>query len=597
MFTKTDKMQIAIYHINNDYKEKYGNWDSVIDLIIECAQNSKNPKVYEKQDLRAGISKFKTRLYLCDGELYSLKKISNFYSSIVDGHSPILSATKKDVSTLFFIYDEDELFVIPTGLGYFTIQDFIDYDFGLKIMSGIIDKTSNAIKNISYKSISGQVAFNTRMFRNEYSLLNEDEFGKLFNEICAVIPKETFIEKLGLNNDFSKKDITCTGKSAFKITKTIDTKQLFNIIDKLKPLLQQSEDIFNSVKYISNKGSDKDKLNLLNKELLKRIYEDIKEGKSELPFDISHREYRQYHTAAHFQIFYNDKPIYKEKLDEPPSNFQFLLDVAESDTVVLSDFETFCEFIGKIDIYSYDASEYNILTRGKFIKHISGEITLDGKTYFYINERWMQLEDRFIDDLNRNCREYLINFFDNTILDTEWVDDEDIPDENKYIDRVCSNDENCIKIHPIKTSEQLELCDIIKKTDSGDIQLIYIKDGFNNSIRDLTSQVAISQQRILEMQKGNNYEILSDYYDRICYSKNGSTLSNYSKEDFIEMFKRDNLTFVLAFRPTSNKGHTFMNEPEKFKSNIAKYSLIHALKEISILDMTFNIKLCEIKNY
>ena len=195
-----------------------------------------------------------------------------------------------------------------------------------------------------------RVAFNTRMFRSEYSLLNEDDFGKLFNEICAVIPKESFIKKLGLSDDFSKKNITCIGKSAFKITKTIDIKQLFNIIIKLKPLLEQSKDIFNSVKYINNRGADKDKLNQLNEKLINEIYGYIKAGKSELPFEIAHRDYKRYHMASHFQIFYNNKPMYEEKMDEPPADFQFLIDAVDMDAVVLSDFETFCEFIDKIEI-------------------------------------------------------------------------------------------------------------------------------------------------------------------------------------------------------------------------------------------------------
>lgn len=596
MLTKTDKMQIAIYRINSDYKEKYGDWETVIDLIINNAREAKNSKEYQLQTLKEDISDLKTQLYFCDGEPYPLRKLSNFYSSITKAEEPILSATKNDISTLFFIYDDDELFVVPTGLGYFTIQEYIDYDFGLKIMSGLIDKTSNYVKNISYKSISGQVAFSTRMFRSEYSLLNEDNFGKLFNEICAVIPKEQFNEKLGLGDDFTKKDITCTGKSVFKITKTIDTTQLFNIIKKLKPLLTEAEDIFNSVKYISNKGVDKVKIALLNETLLRTVYDKIKDGNIQLPFDISHRDYKQYHTASHFQIFYNGKPMYDEKLDEAPTDFQFLLDAADTDAVVLSDFMQFCEFIDKVEIYSYDSSESRVLTRGKLIKHLCGEIQYEGKTYFYIDERWMQLEDRFIEDLNHNCKEYLQVFFDNDILCTKWlVNDESISDENAYIDKICSNDESCIKIHPVKTSEQLELCDIIRR-NGDEIQLIYIKDGFNHSIRDLTSQVWISLQRISEMQKGNNYSILSAYYDNICNSNNGSTLNNYSKDDFIDMFKRNKISFVLAFRPTTHIGDTFMETPERFQSNIAKYSLIHTLKEISILDVHYDIKLCEIKN-
>lgn len=589
-------MQISIYHINNEYREEYDNWDTVIDYIIECAQNAKNSKTYINQNLKHSISKWHTRLYLCNSEEYPLKRLSNFYSSIVDDDQPILSATKKDISTLFFIYDEDDMFVVPTGSGYFSIQDFLDYDFGLKIMSSIVDKNSSTIKNISYKSISGQVAFNNRMFRNEYSLLNEDDFGKLFNEICATISKEKFIKTLGLKDDFLKKDIICTGKSSFKISKTITVEQLFEIITKIKPLLQQAEDIFNSVKYINNKGTDKIKLIALNQELLKTIYDGIKNGNAQLPFDISHREYQLYHTASSFQIYYDGKPVYKEKLDEPPNDFQFLIDAANLDTIVLSDFESFCEFVDKIEIFSYNVSSTLSLTHNKFIKHINGEILFEGKTYFYIGEKWMQLEDKFIDGLNKNCEEYLNRYFDNSILTTVWdLNNQSIKDENDYINKVCADDSDCIKIHPNKTREQLELCDIIKKSNDN-VQLIYIKDGFNHSIRDLTSQVNISQQRILEMNKSGNYSILEEYYEHIINSNNNSILSNYSKEEFIEMFKKDDLTFVLAFRPTSHKGYTFKDNPSKFDSNIAKYSLIHTLKEISIRDINYKIKLCEIKN-
>ena len=127
-------------------------------------------------------------------------------------------------------------------------------------------------------------------------------------------------------------------------------------------------------------------------------------------------------------------------------------------------------------------------------------------------------------------------------------------------------------------------------------QLIYIKDGFTHSIRDLTSQVSIAQQRILEMKKTNDFSTLENYYDRIIKSKNGSRLNYYDKKDFIDMFKNDNLTFVLAFRATTNIGRTFKDSRAIFKSNIAKYSLIHTLKEITIRDISFTIKLCEINN-
>ena len=360
--------------------------------------------------------------------------------------------------------------------------------------------------------------------------------------------------------------------------------------------MERSKDIFNNVRYVNNKGADKDKVDLLNKELLRIIYDAVKNGNVKIPFDISHRDYYQYHMASSFQIFYDGKPVYDENLDEPPSDLKFLIDASHTDIVVLNSFEEFCAFVDKIVICRYDSSSTVKLTNGKFIKHINGEISFKDEPYFYIGEQWMQLENDFVDNLNRNCKEYLGKYFDNSVLTTSWsLYNHDIKDENGFIDKVCEDDSRCIKIHPCKTSENLELCDIIKKDDNV-TQLIYIKDGFTHSIRDLTSQVSIAQQRILEMKKTNDFSTLENYYDRIIKSKNGSRLNYYDKKDFIDMFKNDNLTFVLAFRATTNIGRTFKDSPAIFKSNIAKYSLIHTLKEITIRDISFTIKLCEINN-
>ena len=160
-------MQTMIYRINGEFKEQYGSWEKVIDEIISNAKT--DIRKYEPQTLKENINTMSNKLFLCISSSIPQTKLTNFYSTIVEEGQKILSANKIDVSTLLFIYDEEEMFVIPTGLGYFAIQDFIDNDFGLKIMSSLIDRNSSCIKNMSYKSISGQVAFSSRMFRNEYS--------------------------------------------------------------------------------------------------------------------------------------------------------------------------------------------------------------------------------------------------------------------------------------------------------------------------------------------------------------------------------------------------------------------------------------------
>ena len=66
LYTSTDKMQTVIYHIDNDFIEKYGNCETLIDAIINDAQERKHPKIYTEQKLKDNISDWKIRLYMCD---------------------------------------------------------------------------------------------------------------------------------------------------------------------------------------------------------------------------------------------------------------------------------------------------------------------------------------------------------------------------------------------------------------------------------------------------------------------------------------------------------------------------------------------------
>lgn len=588
-------MQTMIYRINGEFREEYGDWEHVINVITNNAKTE--IREYVPQILKHNISKMSTKLFLCTSSPILQQKLTNFYSAIVEEGQDVLSTHKIDISTLFFVYDDDEMFVIPTGLGYFAIQDFIDSDFGLKIMSSVIDRNSSCIKNMSYKSISGQVAFNTRMFRKEYSLLNEDEFGKLFNEICAAIPKEKFKEAFGLDETSSKKDITCTGKSVFKITKQINANQLFNIILKIKELLKQSQNIFNNFSIVKNKGLNKVLILNLKRALIENIYSEILKKNINLPFDIAHKNYEQYRKASFYEIKYDGKPIYEEKLDEEPKDFQFVLDAIETDVVVTSDVDAFYDFIDKIEIFTYDETQTINLTRGKLFDHLNGELFFENKTYFLIDGNWILLADGFKENLNEKCQEFLGEYYDNSILNVSWpISNKKIKDENAYIDEVCKNDSDCIKVHPNKTSDHIELCDIIKKCKDGSTQLIYIKDGFDHSIRDLTSQVELSQRRIWELQKSDNFVVIEDYYDRIVKSNNGSNLLRLSKKDFVELFKQRKLTFVVAFRPTSHVGYTVKDNPERFNSNIAKYSLYWTIREFKNLNINYDIRICEIDN-
>lgn len=128
------------------------------------------------------------------------------------------------------------------------------------------------------------------------------------------------------------------------------------------------------------------------------------------------------------------------------------------------------------------------------------------------------------------------------------------------------------------------------------IYLIHVKTGFDAKIRDLCNQIVISANRFMISRSSGDNTFLNEVIDSYNKRADNKGFEIKNKEQFLSKFTAGGkeVVFVMAFKSDSKRVSTIRGNVEKVNSNIAKFSLIQCIREMS----TFNypIEIVEIKN-
>jgi uncharacterized protein (TIGR04141 family) len=210
-----------------------------------------------------------------------------------------------------------------------------------------------------------------------------------------------------------------------------------------------------------------------------------------------------------------------------------------------------------------------------FIQHITCEIKYEGKPIFHIDSTWYKVKNDFINSINDKC----INLIEKNRLKEKFINipwDTTIKDEGDYNDKYNSITNYFVfdKMLP----DNIEFCDIMYE-DKETIYLVHVKDGFDAKVRDVSNQITISANRFWnDFNSGSN-----EYLESIVDTYNKRSSSKIDKKSFIDKFKTDReIIYVMAFKSKNGKKPVDF-KITKSKSNIAKYSLIQCIQDMSSL--------------
>jgi len=93
-------------------------------------------------------------------------KWTNFFEPIVDeSETSFFTSKNAHKSFVAFVYLEDELYAFCGGLGSHLVKDFVDEDFGISVLTRLIEKNDVEIKRAINRSLTGSELSSDRFFK------------------------------------------------------------------------------------------------------------------------------------------------------------------------------------------------------------------------------------------------------------------------------------------------------------------------------------------------------------------------------------------------------------------------------------------------
>jgi len=571
-----EKWQVAIYGIHNtskDTKEVYSVLGNDAKTHLQ-----KQRKLLSKLLVVEGTHKYTPQKLVSNEEngfeLYLFyrkhpKAVPDwkkfFDNSVLDEETIKTEPRNMNESFVFFLYHKDtkNLYAISGGYGAFTIQKFIKDDFGIDILVRIVaSKGDKILRHAKEFGVTGGLVGVAKYFRQHYNFHENKNFGNIYREISASIDKDTARE-LGISTDETKQ---CIAKNSFKINQSITYQEMINVVDKLKTIMQRDPNFsVNDIKQIDVK-KDEELIKRLEKKILDEIWKNREDAsKLEETLDFVHKDFERFLLAKIYKFA-------REEHEDCSTLFPWIMERMSPWGK-----KKYIKSIKSLTVNSLEDTEDAPLTTDNVFNHLVYEVQDGDESYFLINGKYYQITSAFKETLNESCKSFIIENYDNG-LDKDW----NTGTEGIY-NLLYKGEVDTVVLDTV-TPENIEPCDVLKYNDKY-VYLYHVKKGFNGSMRDLTNQVFIAANRILEDLKGDKSYLKSVYLKM-------QEMDNYKdqvsdEEEFLSIFTDRKLCFVLAVKDEGNNRR--LEETERFTSNIAKFSLNELIKNMRDLEVTFKI--------
>ena len=518
-------------------------------------------------------------------------KWKDFIGSVALPGEPILKvSTGKTESYVMLLYSRKgkAYYASTGGYGHMVVQDIATSDLGIEILARLIKPEDKALRASKERSLTGGVLGSVKIFRNSYNLSENESFGSIYNELNAAVNRDKIVNVFGFSAAEVNSDSLCVAKNSFSIKKSISFKELLRVITRCEKLLSSPALVeINTVEKLGR--SSRPLITDLNNVVRGKVFMNYVNPNKFFSVEISHRDFERYYLSTYSEFTFHLNGVRENKFEEPVRDIQTLLDEIRNTDPSLGQ-DDFNRVVATASLATFD-SDGNELTSDLMGDHYCTEIAHNGKNYFLIEKEWYEISHTMIDKINETCKGFITSrFYAGPAMDA-W--DSTFLSENDFNAHYLTKPDSLVfdKITP----SNIEVCDILR-WNTTHIYLYHVKKGFDNSMRDLCSQVFISARRVLEDSK-SKYEFIGSLYDELIKSRGKSVyvqnaqkkLKKMPRKDFIALFENRKLVFVLAVKDTSKKTRRLATDIEDFNSNIAKFSLNELTQKMRNLEVDFQI--------
>ncbi len=537
-------------------KKYFNNQETAVSDIINRLMDE--AAVYEEQELIEGTctETHTVRLFFHKEE-YGGSKLASFCRPFVKADQDIITFRPRSASSVMFIWSASHIFAVTTGQGYRVVNEFYTPKFGMLVVSTF--QQLFHITALDSNGMSSIVHSSKTIYANEIDFIDVDALDTVFKEVTGRLnDRKKVHELLRLNQNSKKKSMKITAKDSIQFSNALNFEGLLHILIKMDQYdFSALQDSFNLISPVTPKQNATTIVENDAKVIEKMFTAIIAD--SSLGFDLFNRSTNDFIEADEYALTVDGAEKLASTEDIEPSEFikeGYLAYLGGAEPTI----ETFSDFVKSVNIIASKGDD--IVSNEKLLKHISGEIEVNGKNYYVFYGDYYYLSDTYSSRLNQSLNGKLQPSRFIQLLKTEWKagDKEDNFNEN------ASNAEGYIHLHKIKP-ELIEFADLLKVDDSG-VTIVHVKDGFDDDMRALDRQVELSITRVMDLRNNNNDEYMRKLYQNAAQSRKGRniTVDFNSANDFIKAMKESELHYVIAIRPPQKDLLTN-------RSNIAKHCL------------------------
>lgn len=586
--TDNDKMPVAIYQIDTDNYDK-ASFSDIVEDIVGQINRKKADHPWAPETTAIAKEGFELKIY--SSSKRAAPSWQPFLKPALAKNSTLATCKNTIYRFLCFIGVDDHIYLITGGIGTFhSINDFVSQQFGLDILIRIIDKNSPVVKGIQDRGVTGVILGQSRYFRDDQRLSDDDDFGKIYKEVKADLQQRILVKDFKFSKPSLKRIKSgCLAKTSFKINKSIQFEELFPLTKAFTNILQREPRFaLNKVSIITRKKHNFDLLNSLEQAFISKILENYLNN-NDVDVDILHKDFVTYLEAVTYTLTINteDAAVFEDR----PTLSDIIREIDNTGSLDTNDATDFKYSVLQKGLASSN-EDGTVITRGSVYQHLHGEITYENKSYFRIDEEWYQVHPVFIQDLNKECTTIIGDCWNDTLITDPFDLDQDEGEFNLSF----TGKAGWLVLDTV-VPDNIELCDLLNYANDK-VYLVHVKRGFDNSLRDLTAQINIAAKRLHDDAR-NRYQYVQEVQSQTLQKatkkskkakmQGAQTFPSGGLKQLFEKAGARNIIFCLAVVDTAKNERAIKTDIAKFQSNIAKYFLFQIYRSVNSFRFDFQI--------
>ena len=582
---------VKIYRLNKDYYkfQECETNTSILRIAVQIINEKKSTKEKIKFEDLSSFEENGLKYYLLVHK--HKEKKSDWFVFFPALLTSDWDFNQRNISIILFVDNGIDIFIVVGGSAFRQIVKIIDHTFGLRLLSKIMSPNEDKILSINTRGVTGTRSGLSEQYRDEIRVADFAKFGKLPTEVHLTLSQKITDEYFSFLKSKPNEKVKIHVGTSFKIKKSLTFNELKSLIIELGFIMElEEQEYLSSFIQESNPKLISENFQPL---LIRAIFNDFANKKRDNTNYTQSFKFDFCNPNKIIEFYSADRYILTEKSGGSYNTFAETTNKGEIYDLVLKrmidefpgetklfDFQI---FIQGLRIIAYQDGKKNCSS--SFLFHFTSEFSFDNQTVFLIDNKWYRLKNSFLKDLDAECLSTLKrNKLPNSIFSLQYNSG-----ETEYEYNLKYHDYDNYYVFDTITPQGIEMCDVLF-TSEETTYLIHVKKGFDNSMRELTNQITLSARRLTTELKSDSSEYLRKLWES--YSKKYPDKAEIEFDEFLKFFDKK-IVYVLAFISHRADNANIINLFNKYRSNIAKYSLLEC--GIDLQEYRYELNICQIK--